>query len=361
MKTTLLAVTGLSPAIVTETLWALAQRETAILPDRVGFITTVTGAKVIEEQLFTPIPEWSGLSVWETLRKSLKAESHQLIADPTHIITIPEPSTGRAIGLDDIRTPEENSAAAEFIFSRVWDVVRDMDCRLISSVAGGRKTMGALLHAAVSLIGRKDDLLTHVLVDPPFDTLRGFFFPGQPGGSILDRNGVAHEPESARPQMAEVPFVSLRNRFKDLDDLPGSFLTLRDTIDRQLTKDAEREVLIRIEHDRQRVIIDGTAHKIKPRALAVLEFVLRCHIKRQIFSVGSKAPQDLAAEAFVKWYQRNAKRLLGFDLTGGFSTRNFTHDLNYLRTSLKSSTWQPAKGSFVQAPFNLESVTPSKD
>ena len=42
--TTLLAVTGLSPAIVTETIWALAQENPPILPDRVIFLTTATGA-----------------------------------------------------------------------------------------------------------------------------------------------------------------------------------------------------------------------------------------------------------------------------------------------------------------------------
>jgi CRISPR-associated protein (TIGR02584 family) len=354
MKTTLLAVTGLSPAIITETLWALAELKPAILPDRVGFITTVTGAEMIEKHLFTPRPDWKGLSVWDALRKSVKAGHDQLIADPINIITIPEARTGRARFLDDIRTPEENSAAAEFIFSRVWDVVRDKDRRLIASVAGGRKTMGALLHAAVSLIGRKEDFLTHILVDPPYDTLPGFFFPSQPGGAILDRNGTPHSPKSANPLLAEVPFVSLRNRFKDLDDLPGSFLVLRDTIDNRLAKDAEREVPIRIEHDRRRFLLDGVPYRTKARTLAVLEFILRCHLKGQTFDMGPKAPQDLAAEAFVKWHERNAVRLTGVSLGDGFTARNLTRDLSDLRTLLKDAAWHPAERTFIQAPFRLD-------
>jgi CRISPR-associated protein (TIGR02584 family) len=171
MNTTLLAVTGLSPAIVTETLWALAMRKPRILPRRVAFVTTMTGAAKIESELFTPRPDWNDLSVWESLRKSLKAGPDELIAEPPHVISMPDPSSGRAVPLDDIRTPAENQAAAEFIFARVWDVVRDKHCHLIASVAGGRKTMGALLHSAVSLIGRENDLITHVLVSAPFDTL----------------------------------------------------------------------------------------------------------------------------------------------------------------------------------------------
>jgi len=52
MPTTLIAVTGLSPAIVTETLYALAHATPPQRPNRVVLITTVTGAIAIEEQLF---------------------------------------------------------------------------------------------------------------------------------------------------------------------------------------------------------------------------------------------------------------------------------------------------------------------
>jgi hypothetical protein len=35
----LLAVTGMSPAILTETIWALAQENPPILPDRIAVLT----------------------------------------------------------------------------------------------------------------------------------------------------------------------------------------------------------------------------------------------------------------------------------------------------------------------------------
>jgi len=353
MTTTLLAVTGLSPAIVTETVWALAKQKPPILPNRVGFITTATGADIIEKQLFTAKPEWDGLCVWEALRQLVKAGPNELIADPVHVISMPELNSGRARALDDIRTPDENKAAAEFIFSRVWDVVRDKDCRLIASVAGGRKTMGALLHAAVSLIGRPDDLLTHVLVNAPFETMPGFFFPKQPGGTLRDRDGNLHDPKSATPMLAEVPFVSLRKRFKDLDDLPGSFLALRESLGTQLSNDAEREIPIRIEHDRRRLHVDGVLYRPTARCLAVLEFVLRSHFKGQTFIGDEKNPQDLAAEAFSKWHAKNAPKFSGFALKS-YTARTLTKDLSDLRKLLENAPWKPAKASFVQNPFRLE-------
>jgi len=347
-NTTLLAVTGLSPAIVTETLWALAMRKPRILPRRVAFVTTMTGAAKIESELFTPRPDWNDLSVWESLRQSLKAGPDELIAEPPHVISMPDPSSGRAVPLDDIRTPAENQVAAELIFARVWDVVRDKDCQLVASIAGGRKTMGALLHSAVSLIGRENDLITHVLVSPPFDTLPGFFYPAQPQCPLHDaRSGRVHEAAQAVITLAEVPFVPLRNRLKELDDLPGSFLALRDTLSQRLKQDAEREILIRINHLRGMLEIDGTPYTVRARALAILHFILECN------QIGRIPPdQATAADTFSAWFIER-RESLGHVNAPRFDESDFRRELNHLRDILKDAPWQPARRTLVQAPFRL--------
>lgn len=348
MKTTLLAVTGLSPAIVTETIWALAARRPEILPERVVFITTATGAPRLEEQLFTARPDWDGLSVWDALRNSVRAPAGALIAEPPAVISLPDPAAGRARPLDDIRTPEDNAAAAEFIFGQVWNVVRDRDRRLVASVAGGRKTMGALLHAAVSLIGRESDLLTHILVEPPFDTLPAFFFPGQPGGPVADHAGKKHPTSRAHPVLAEVPFVPLRNRFKELDDLPGSFLSLRDQLAETLEFEAERPVPLRIDHQREIVEVGGRRQPVRHRALAVLHFILRCNEKDSV-----PPDQSTAAEVYRK---RIAARPAEFGPVAypDLSAEDFRRELNHLRTLLARDPWQPAKRTLRQPPFTLE-------
>lgn len=351
MKTTLLAVTGLSPAIVTETLWALAKQKPAILPERVVFITTSTGVAKIEEQLFSPVDAWGSITVWDALRKQLMAGPDQIIADPPAVISIPDAKTSRHRLLDDIRSREENAAAAEFIFGQVWNVVRDKDQRLIASIAGGRKTMGALLHSAVSLIGRESDLLTHILVDPPFDTLPGFFFPGQPGGDVVDRAGKLHKSRNANPIVAEVPFVPLRNRFKVLDDLPGSFLNLRDKLAETLTKDAKRQVSIRLDHRNSLLVVDGEPYEnIRARALVVLHFILQTNLDDDI-------PQDqpAAAARLRKWYPEMKKSLgFGHIETPNFDDSDIRRELNHLREILKSAAWQPALRTLRQSPFRME-------
>src|SRR6266516_3177170 len=56
--TILLAVTGTSPAVLTETIWALAQEDPPVIPDRVIVITTTVGSEQLQKALFTARPEF---------------------------------------------------------------------------------------------------------------------------------------------------------------------------------------------------------------------------------------------------------------------------------------------------------------
>ena len=56
----LLALLGMSPAVLTETVWALAHENPPILPDRIGVITTRPGRDKIKKILFDDRPD--GLS-----------------------------------------------------------------------------------------------------------------------------------------------------------------------------------------------------------------------------------------------------------------------------------------------------------
>jgi CRISPR-associated protein (TIGR02584 family) len=63
--TILLAVTGMSPAVLTETVWALAHETPAVIPNEIIVLTTSVGEKAIQEQLFGPD------QVWQNLRNAL--------------------------------------------------------------------------------------------------------------------------------------------------------------------------------------------------------------------------------------------------------------------------------------------------
>lgn len=333
MPATLIAVTGLSPAIVTETVWALAQEKPRILPQRVIFITTGTGAAKIREQLRTPLAAFDGQSAWQALRTALKAKDHELIAEEPRLISRANKKTGTLDTLADIQTPEENDIAASFILEEVRRVTMNPDTPLIASIAGGRKTMGALLHAAVTLLGRETDRLTHVLVSPPYETMPGFFFPDQPGPALKDREGKEHAPAKARVQLADVPFVPLRNRFEDIRDFPGSFDGLRRKFSRELKEDAARPRLIEISYRQKCLWVDEKPVKLPIKVLAVLHFLLEQQ-------KAGKTPMDQpeAADAMTRWLA-HADFIPLMHRPKKMDPEGIRHSLNDARTALKPTGW----------------------
>ena len=233
-ETVLLAVTGMTPAIITETVWGLAHESPPTVPDRVVVVTTTTGRNCIQQELFKARPEFGNMSVWEQLRKEL--ENHGIVVanklrfgttpDDIRVFTVTDAHV-QSIELDDIRTPAENEAAADFLLDTLRVFTENPDIRLICSLAGGRKTMSALLYSCVSLIGRDDDRLTHVLVNEQLTESRlkpKFYFPTDQ----LQMPQVEGKPNlvsaaAVRVELADVPFVPMR---KLLPRVPGRFTDL---------------------------------------------------------------------------------------------------------------------------------------
>jgi CRISPR-associated protein (TIGR02584 family) len=162
----LLSVTGQSPAVLTETVWALAHEKPAIIPHRVVVITTTDGRDTLVSQLLSPAEN----CVWDQLRRRLEELGHDLTGrlhfGPTsqdiRVFTIFDPKLKRNRDLADITSEEENAAAADIIMEVVRGLAMDDGVRLVASIAGGRKTMSALLFSVMSLLGKFLPRYTHV-------------------------------------------------------------------------------------------------------------------------------------------------------------------------------------------------------
>ncbi|MBI4328160.1 MAG: TIGR02584 family CRISPR-associated protein [Chloroflexi bacterium] len=222
----------MSPAVLSETVWALAHAKPPLVPHRVVVLTTLPGRARIEDELFTPVSDYGGRSVWQALRRAVLGAGFEKDArlnfDEIRLIARRDPKLGRSFPLEDIRTPADNEVAADFILEELRKLTENADTQVIASLAGGRKTMGALLYAALSLLGRPQDRLTHVLVSEPFDDpglSPRFYFPAQPETLHQHpRTGGAHRGNAARLWLADVPFVRLRELFpKQLGRYPGTF------------------------------------------------------------------------------------------------------------------------------------------
>lgn len=198
----LLAVSGLSPQIVTETIYALAAQSNApFVPTEVHLITTREGANRAELSLLSDDLGW-----FHKLCTDYHLPGITFSRKNIHIMR-----DANERGMDDIRSIEDNRAAADFITARVREFSADPQCALHVSIAGGRKTMGFYLGYALSLYGRPQDRLSHVLVSEPFENSMDFFYPTPYSRVLHTRDGKLADTAMAEVTLAEIPFVSLRH------------------------------------------------------------------------------------------------------------------------------------------------------
>ena len=279
-STILLAVTGMSPAVLTETVWALAQEKEPVIPDRVVVITTISGRQAIERELLMP-SQPDAPTVWQQLRQAVLGQAAEkdsrLNFDAVRLIEAPNPRTGTSDWLEDLRTPEENAATANFILAELRRWTETPDTRLVVSIAGGRKTMGALLYACASLLGRDTDRLTHVLVNDPFDDPRlkpRFYFPKQPQQSLAATDGRAVNAADAKIDLADIPFVPLRNLFeRDLVRKPGTFVELVQRCRGKVEEIARRNVRLKLTWSRRVIAVNEVRIKLSPLQCLLMLFL----------------------------------------------------------------------------------------
>ena len=223
----LFAVLGISPAILTETIWALAHETEPFIPERVVALTTTTGRACIQRALFD-----SG--GWDRLIRALEKKGlpvkGRLRFGPAgdHIRLFPR-ADGRG-DLEDIVTAEESMTAADFILRALREYTENPDSRIVASLAGGRKTMGALLTSCMTLLGRTQDRLVHVLVNSPYDSPKlepPFLFP-EKGLKHRDPSSDKLVPStSAGIELTEIPFVRMRGWYeREYRKAPASFMAM---------------------------------------------------------------------------------------------------------------------------------------
>jgi len=171
------------------------------VPTEIHLITTTEGAQRARLSLLDPATgQFHALCRDYALtgRINFSAENIHTIND----------ATGQPLA--DIRTPEDNTRAADTLLNHVRRLCSDSDAALHVSIAGGRKTMGFFLGYALSLFGRQQDRLSHVLVSDPFESLTDFYYPPLVPRVLHTREGRPVHTADARIMLAEIPFVRLR-------------------------------------------------------------------------------------------------------------------------------------------------------
>lgn len=230
MKHVLLTLCGTSPAVVTETVYSLCINSSP--PDEVIAITTTVGRHHLIDELFC-----SG--VWRRLIRSLPGAPNIRFEDNSHHIRLLPAHRGVA---EDVDSDQTNLLMADYILGTLRQFTENPDVKVTFSIAGGRKTMSAVSALAMSLLGRNEDELCHVLVNPPFDSPElkpRFYFP-ESGVVHSLPDGSFHPSSAAAIALCRIPFVRQRYLFADqLNRLPGDYLDMVMLANARITQTAE--------------------------------------------------------------------------------------------------------------------------
>lgn len=198
-KHVLLATIGVSPQVVTETLYAIHQ-ENGLWPDEVFLITTSVGKGNILQLNF----EQHLKRLCSELQRPVPAFAE------SHILVTPG-ADGTAV--EDARSLADHEALANFIMTTVRDHTANPGTSLHASLAGGRKTMTFYIGYAMSLFGRQQDTLSHVLVSDGYEGNPGFWFPTRADAHryTSDKNGNSLDASAAEVTLAPIPFIRHRH------------------------------------------------------------------------------------------------------------------------------------------------------
>lgn len=265
-KNILLLVTGGTPQIITETIWALAcdpQHNEQWVPDEVHIISTRYGLNEVKNKLLGKDKILTRMKNEYAQIANLRLEDNFL-----HCFTDQEGNE-----LEDLRTPEENEFAANLICEKIRHFSSDEKVSLHVSIAGGRKTMGFYAGYALSLYGRAQDRMSHVLVDEKFEKGINFYYPSKNENDfIIDReNKTIGLSKDAQVWLAQIPFVRLKEAVKDKHQLKGedSFSTVVHKINESFN-DVKLKILV---HSREVLINDKFVIKnLAPREFAMLHW-----------------------------------------------------------------------------------------
>jgi CRISPR-associated protein (TIGR02584 family) len=255
----LIAVSGLSPQIITETIYALATQEVPFVPTEIHVFTTQEGFDRARLTLLGDIDDKSG---W-LARLRLDYQLPEIKFDESCIHVLKDEQQKP---LSDIRTEHDNMLLADLITQTMQAVINQYetsgeDCALHVSIAGGRKTMGYYVGYALSLLGRAHDRLSHVLVSENYEGHPEFFYPTPYSKVITTRDNKPLDTKEAQVSLAYIPFVRLRNELPR--QLISEQVSYSDLID-NAQKAIAGELSLVVDLNERSVFVSGKLVKLAP-------------------------------------------------------------------------------------------------
>jgi len=280
-KNILISVCGLTPQVITETLYALSvQQKNKIKIDEIYIVTTVEGREAIKGK--HPLgPKVSLKSQLKVMCAFYKIPLPAFEETNKYIKIAKEES----IELPDVRTNKDNQLFPNFVSAFIKEMTAHKDNTLYCSLAGGRKTMSTYMGFAMSLFGRENDKLLHVLASAEFEKTREFFPKNK-----KDKNAIV---------LSEVPFVKLRKIISDEFDFENvTYNELIETTQKQVKSLSAGTLIINVKRRTFRYGEKETG-TIEPLPFSVYTYLAKCKIEdKEDTNISHITGKEAAKEIF---------------------------------------------------------------
>ena len=263
----LLAVAANTPQIVTETIYALAQQENPWIPTELHVITTGRGVRNIQDALGAGQNNWL-----KKLCVDYQLPPITLADNNIHII-----SNSQNEPLADIRNSADNVCAADYITHWVRMFTADPQSCLYASLSDGRRTMTYYMGYALSLFGRAQDRLTHVLIEDEYFFNEQFYYPPPYSNIIQYDNGKTVDAAKIEVTLADIPFIRLRAGLPT-DLLQGS-TSFSDTI--HAAQQRFTPLNLCLDYHQASLHCSGIPIKMPPADLSFYAWLISRHLNQQ--------------------------------------------------------------------------------
>lgn len=190
MKNLLICVSGLTPQIITETLYCLSVQK-KIKIDELYVITTSRGRDVIMG-MYEKIKLPPFIIELKKMCSMYKINLPKFEYNDSHVIVAKEQS----IEMKDVRNDKQNKLFPNKLCEFINQKSKDKNNILYCSISGGRKSMSVDMALALSLFGRENDKLLHVLTHEG-NEFKGFY--------------PKNKKEDKELELADIPYVKLRS------------------------------------------------------------------------------------------------------------------------------------------------------
>lgn len=261
VKNILVAVTGASPQVITETIYAL-YKQGRILPEEVFVITTANSKISLERGLFEE-------QHWQSLIDDYGLPEIKFGQDNIWVI---EDENGRK--LRDAKGEKDQSVMADYITRKIAELTEDDNLTIHASIAGGRKTMAFYMGYAMSLYGREQDVLSHVFVNDDFEFVSDFYYPTPYDKYIVGRDKTkVVNTKDAQVTLAEIPFVRMRRQADETLLTQMSQNSFSKTVS-AMNIAGNKEARVKINSTSKELEVAGISIKLTSKALAIYLFFL---------------------------------------------------------------------------------------